>query len=117
MDIRYSIHPDHMKSLDTEEMRKHFLIDRLFEKDKVNLVYSHIDRIIAGGVCPAETELKLAVTKELGVDTFLERREMGIINIGPGRNGLGGREGIPPGRKGVPLRRHGSERSGVQKRG
>jgi len=57
-------------------------MDRLFEKDKMNLVYSHIDRIIAGGVCPVDTELKLAVTKELGVDTFLQRREIGIINIG-----------------------------------
>jgi 4-deoxy-L-threo-5-hexosulose-uronate ketol-isomerase len=70
-----------MKALDTEEMRRHFLIDRVFEKDKVSLVYSHIDRIIAGAVCPAETELRLEVTKELGVDTFLQRREMGIINV------------------------------------
>ena len=46
------------------------------------MVYSHIDRIIAGGVCPTETEPKLTGTKELGVDTFLERREMGIIHIG-----------------------------------
>ena len=38
MDIRYAIHPDHMKSLDTEGIRKHFLIDRLFEKDKMNMV-------------------------------------------------------------------------------
>jgi len=82
MDIRYAIHTDHMKSLDTEAMRRHFLIDRLFEKEKANLVYSHVDRIIAGGVCPVETELKLEVTRELGVDTFLQRREMGIINIG-----------------------------------
>jgi 4-deoxy-L-threo-5-hexosulose-uronate ketol-isomerase len=93
MDIRYAIHPDHMKLMDSHEMRKHFLIDRLFEKDKVKLVYSHIDRIIAGGVCPAETELKLTVTKELGVDTFLQRREMGIINIGSaGRVSVDGKE-------------------------
>ena len=66
MDIRYSIHPDHMKSLDTKEMRKHFLIDRLFEKDKVNLVYSHIDRIIAGGVCPADTRIEAYGDKRAG---------------------------------------------------
>jgi 4-deoxy-L-threo-5-hexosulose-uronate ketol-isomerase len=82
MDIRYAIHPDHMKRLDTDEIRKHFLIDRLFEKDKLNMVYSHIDRVIVGGVCPTDNELQLKVTKELGVDFFLQRREMGIINIG-----------------------------------
>ena len=47
------------------------------------MVYSHIDRIIVGGVCPADGKLELTVTKELGVDFFLQRREMGIINIGP----------------------------------
>jgi 4-deoxy-L-threo-5-hexosulose-uronate ketol-isomerase len=48
----------------------------------MNMVYSHIDRIIVGGVCPPDKELGLKVTKELGVDYFLQRREMGIINIG-----------------------------------
>ena len=82
MDIRYAIHPDQMKELDTNGMRKHFLIENLFEKDRTTLVYSHVDRIIVGGACPAEKELKLEVTKELGVDYFLQRREMGIINVG-----------------------------------
>jgi 4-deoxy-L-threo-5-hexosulose-uronate ketol-isomerase len=82
MDIRYAMHPDQMKGLDTGEIRRHFLIERLFEKDEMSLVYSHIDRVIVGGVCPADQELELKVTKELGVDFFLQRREMGIINIG-----------------------------------
>jgi 4-deoxy-L-threo-5-hexosulose-uronate ketol-isomerase len=71
-----------MKQLDTEQMRRHFLIDRLFEKDRLRLIYSHVDRIIVGGACPVDQTLKLEVTKELGVDFFLERREMGIINVG-----------------------------------
>jgi 4-deoxy-L-threo-5-hexosulose-uronate ketol-isomerase len=83
MDIRYSSHKDHVKLLDTENIRKYFLIDTLFEKGRVHMVYSHMDRIIAGGVCPVEEKLELTVTKELGVDFFLQRREMGIINIGP----------------------------------
>jgi 4-deoxy-L-threo-5-hexosulose-uronate ketol-isomerase len=83
MDIRYSIHQDHAKILDTANIRKHFLIHTLFEKDRVHMVYSHIDRIIVGGVCPADEKLELRVTRELGVDFFLQRREMGIINIGP----------------------------------
>jgi 4-deoxy-L-threo-5-hexosulose-uronate ketol-isomerase len=82
MDIRYAIHPDHMKRLDTQEIRDHFLMEGLFKKDEMNMVYSHIDRIIVGGVCPISRPLELKVTKELGVDFFLQRRELGIINIG-----------------------------------
>ena len=95
MDIRYAIHPDQMKLLDTNGMRKHFLIDNLFEKDKTTMVYSHVDRIIVGGACPVATELKLEVTKELGVDFFLQRREMGIINVGSkGTVSVDGKENI-----------------------
>ncbi|MCE5262606.1 MAG: 5-dehydro-4-deoxy-D-glucuronate isomerase [Deltaproteobacteria bacterium] len=82
MDIRYAVHPDHMKTLDTRGIRDLFLVENLFEKDGLNLVYSHIDRIIAGGVCPVEGKVALQGTKELGVDFFLQRREVGIINIG-----------------------------------
>jgi 4-deoxy-L-threo-5-hexosulose-uronate ketol-isomerase len=82
MEIRYAVHPEHMRSLDTEQIRKQFLVEKLFEKDVLNMVYSHIDRIIAGGASPTEGRLTLAVTKELGVDHFLQRREMGIINCG-----------------------------------
>jgi 4-deoxy-L-threo-5-hexosulose-uronate ketol-isomerase len=82
MDIRYAIHPDHLKLLDTDAIRRHFLVERLFEEDRVNMVYSHVDRIIVGGACPVHEPLALEVTKALGVDYFLQRREMGIINIG-----------------------------------
>jgi len=82
MDIRYAIHPDQMKLFDTQSLRKHFLVEGLFEKNKVNMVYSHVDRIIVGGICPADQAVELKVTKELGVDSFLQRREMGIINVG-----------------------------------
>ena len=82
MDIRHAVSPEQMKSLDTEEIRKRFLIEGLFAKNEINLVYSHIDRIIAGGACPQDQALDLRVTKELGVDFFLQRRELGVINIG-----------------------------------
>jgi 4-deoxy-L-threo-5-hexosulose-uronate ketol-isomerase len=82
MDIRYAVHPEHMKTLDTVKIRKQFLVEKLFERDAVKMVYSHVDRIIAGGACPAGEKLELIVTKELGVDWFLQRREMGIINVG-----------------------------------
>ena len=58
------------------------LIEKVFGKDEINLTYSHVDRIIAGGIFPVEKELKLEVGDALGTDYFLERREMGIINIG-----------------------------------
>ncbi|MBM4339221.1 MAG: 5-dehydro-4-deoxy-D-glucuronate isomerase [Deltaproteobacteria bacterium] len=95
MDIRYAIHPDQMKLMDSAGMRKHFLIENLFEKDKTTMVYSHVDRIIVGGACPVASELKLEVTKELGVDFFLQRREMGIINVGSkGTVSVEGKENI-----------------------
>ena len=82
MDIRYSIHPEHLKSMDTETIRKHFLVQGLFEKDTLKMFYSHVDRIIVGGVCPADKTVSLTVTKALGVEYFLERREMAIFNVG-----------------------------------
>jgi 4-deoxy-L-threo-5-hexosulose-uronate ketol-isomerase len=82
MDIRYAVHPEQMKTLDTKKMREQFLVENLFVRDRLNMVYSHIDRIIAGGICPANETIELKGTKELGVDFFLQRREMGIINIG-----------------------------------
>jgi 4-deoxy-L-threo-5-hexosulose-uronate ketol-isomerase len=82
MDIRPALHPDHLKGLDAEAIRSHFLVERLFEEDRLNMVYTHIDRVIVGGVCPARETLPLKVTKTLGVDYFLQRREMGVINVG-----------------------------------
>lgn len=82
MDNRYAIHPEEMKRLDTEAIRRHFLVDQLFKKGEMNFVYSHMDRFVVGGVCPVDHELALKVTKELGVDFFLQRREMGVMNIG-----------------------------------
>jgi 4-deoxy-L-threo-5-hexosulose-uronate ketol-isomerase len=82
MDIRYSVHPDHMKTLDTTGIREHFLVENLFAPDQLNMTYSHIDRIIAGGVSPVKGTVELRGTRELGVDYFLQRREIGIINIG-----------------------------------
>ncbi len=82
MDIRYAMHADHLKLLDTEGIRKALLVEKLFENNKLTMVYSHIDRIIVGGVCPVNRRVAPQVTKQLGVDFFLQRREMGIINVG-----------------------------------
>jgi 4-deoxy-L-threo-5-hexosulose-uronate ketol-isomerase len=82
MDIRYAVHPEQMTTMDTDTMRRLFLVEDLFRPDSLNLTYSHIDRIIAGGVSPVEGTVALIGTKELGVDFFLQRRELGIINVG-----------------------------------
>lgn len=82
LDIRYSNHPEDSKHYTTEELRKHYLIEKVFAADDIALTYSHQDRMIAGGAMPVEKELSLGSTKELGTEFFLERREMGIINVG-----------------------------------
>jgi 4-deoxy-L-threo-5-hexosulose-uronate ketol-isomerase len=82
MDIRHAVHPEHAKSFDTEGLRKHFLIEKLFENKCVHLTYSHYDRLIVGGACPT-TPLHLDIDpKIIGGEALLERRELGIINIG-----------------------------------
>jgi len=85
MEIRYAVHPQEAKKYDTTELREHFLIETLFRPGEIVLTYSHVDRFIVGGVQPAGEPVKLeADPKEIGAATFLERREIGIINIGGG---------------------------------
>ncbi|GHA53069.1 5-dehydro-4-deoxy-D-glucuronate isomerase [Photobacterium aphoticum] len=82
MEIRQPIHSAHAKQLDTAGLREQFLIEGMFQVGQINLTYSHIDRIIVGGAVPTTEALTLVGGKELGVDFFLERRELGVINIG-----------------------------------
>lgn len=84
MDIRQSIHSDHAKTLDTAGLRKEFLVETIFTADSYTMTYSHIDRIIVGGVMPVTQTVSVGgeVGKQLGVSYFLERRELGVINIG-----------------------------------
>ena len=84
MDIRQSIHSEHAKTLDTDGLRREFLIDKIFDPDNYTLTYSHIDRIIIGGMMPVQKSVTIGheVGKQLGVSYFLERRELGVINIG-----------------------------------
>ncbi|MGE7602955.1 5-dehydro-4-deoxy-D-glucuronate isomerase [Peribacillus sp. NPDC097675] len=82
METRYAHHPEDMKTYTTHQLRKEFLVESLFEAGKVNLTYTHVDRMIFGGVTPTEQELTIQLDKQLGVSFFLERRELGIINIG-----------------------------------
>ncbi len=82
LDIRYPSHPEDAKHYTTERLRNDFLIEKVFEKDEANLTYSHFDRIIAGGIMPVDEKVKLTGGKALASEYFLERREMGVINVG-----------------------------------
>jgi 4-deoxy-L-threo-5-hexosulose-uronate ketol-isomerase len=81
-EVRYASHPEAVKKLGTTELRKEFLIDNLMEKGKVNLTYTHYDRYIAGSAVPDKQPLRLEAIDPLKADYFLERRELGIINVG-----------------------------------
>ena len=77
-----AVHPDDFKRYDTEQLRSHFIMEKVMEQDKINLTYSLYDRIIYGGVIPVAGPVPLETIDALKADYFLERRELGIINIG-----------------------------------
>ena len=82
MEIRNGTHPQDAKHYTTERLREEYLIPQVFIPGEIKLVYSHVDRMIAGGACPTDKPLMLEAGKEIGAEFFLARREMGIINIG-----------------------------------
>jgi 4-deoxy-L-threo-5-hexosulose-uronate ketol-isomerase len=84
MEIRQPIHSDHVRTLDTEGLRRHFLVEELFKRDEVTLTYSQIDRIMVGGIMPVSGAVRFAteLARHTGTDFFLQRRELGLINIG-----------------------------------
>ena len=93
MEVRTACSPIDVKGYDTGRLRKEFLIDDLFKEDEIKLVYSHIDRIITGSAVPVNKKLVLTAGNEFRAEFFLQRREMGVINIGgPGVITIDGRD-------------------------
>ena len=84
MQIRQPVHSEHARTLDTEGLRRHFLVEALFVPDQATLTYSQIDRIIVGGIHPVSQPVRFApeLGRHTGTDFFLQRRELGLINIG-----------------------------------
>ncbi|WP_290091897.1 5-dehydro-4-deoxy-D-glucuronate isomerase [uncultured Dubosiella sp.] len=82
MEVRTACSPQDEKHYDTKRLREEFLVEKLFFENEIKLVYSHIDRIIFGGAMPVGRALKLEAGDELRANYFLERRELGLINIG-----------------------------------
>lgn len=82
MEERYACSPAEARVMATEQLRENFLLPGLFVQDKVNFVYSHYDRMITGGAMPVSQSISLATYEQLKASFFLERRELGIINVG-----------------------------------
>ncbi|MFD2286181.1 5-dehydro-4-deoxy-D-glucuronate isomerase [Pedobacter petrophilus] len=79
---RYAQSPKEVKQMDTAALRENFLIENVFEANQVNLTLSHFDRYIVGGAMPVSQKLDLPNPDDLKANYFLERRELGIINVG-----------------------------------
>ncbi|GAA3874215.1 5-dehydro-4-deoxy-D-glucuronate isomerase [Celeribacter arenosi] len=82
VETRHAVHEDHAKGMDTAELRKHFLAGGMFAEGEIRLTYTHYDRFTVGGAVPNGGSLTLGKVDETRTETFLERREMGIVNIG-----------------------------------
>jgi 4-deoxy-L-threo-5-hexosulose-uronate ketol-isomerase len=82
MEIRFTQSPQETASMSTQSLRDNFLISNLFVDDVINLTYTHYDRVIVGGVRPVKVAVALPNPAELRAEYFLERRELGIINVG-----------------------------------
>ncbi|MET7001341.1 5-dehydro-4-deoxy-D-glucuronate isomerase [Chitinophaga defluvii] len=79
---RYASSPSEVKQLDTAKLREAFFIEQVFEADAIRWVYTHYDRYMAGGAMPVTDALTLDSIDLLKADYFLERRELGMINVG-----------------------------------
>ncbi|MBR8698677.1 5-dehydro-4-deoxy-D-glucuronate isomerase [Enterococcus gallinarum] len=82
MVTRYTHSPEDIRHYSTEELRQEFLVENVFVPGEIAMTYTHNDRMIFGGVTPTFSALEIVLDKELGVDYFLERRELGVINVG-----------------------------------
>ena len=80
--VRYAVGPRETNQMGTEALRDEFLIDQVFGIDQINWIYTHYDRYVVGGVIPKKILVKLETIDPLKANFFLERREMGIINVG-----------------------------------
>lgn len=82
MRTRNAVSAQEARHFDTAGLREAFLIQELFKAGELAMTYSHIDRIIVGSAVPEAKTLELGAVKETGADSFLERRELGVMNIG-----------------------------------
>src|SRR5690554_536194 len=79
---RFAVHQDDFKHYDTDKLREHFLIEKIFSADEVLFVYTHYERIMVGGAMPVKQAIALEPVEQQKANFFLERRELGAINVG-----------------------------------
>ena len=82
MEVKYAVHPKDVKAYDTARLREEFLTTDLMQPDQIQMIYTHYDRFMYGSIVPVSKALKLETYDELKADFFLERRELGALNIG-----------------------------------
>lgn len=82
MNTRYAHSPEDISHVSTDELREKYFVEDIFTPGDIKLTYTYDDRMIFGGVTPTAEPLEIKLGKELGVEYFLERRELGVINIG-----------------------------------
>lgn len=80
--IMRASHPEDVKRYDTEQLRSHFMMPKVMEEDKISLTYSMYDRLVFGGTVPVAKTVALETIDPLKAEYFLERRELGVINVG-----------------------------------
>lgn len=79
---RYAIGREEVKTFTTDKLRESFLIDNIMAEDKIVFVYTHYDRYMVGSAVPKSQALKLETIDALKAEHFLDRREVGVINVG-----------------------------------
>ena len=80
--VQTASHYDDVKNFDTEKLRSRFVMEKVMEADRINVTYSMYDRLVFGGAMPVEQALTLDSFLELKAENFLDRRELGVINVG-----------------------------------
>jgi len=78
----HATHPDMIIGLDSRKLRELYLLEEVFAADDIRLTYSHVERLVIGGAMPLRRPLALEPIAGSGATAFLDRRELGIINIG-----------------------------------
>ena len=80
--VQTAVYPDDFRHYDTEKIRDRFVMEKVMVPDEINVTYTMYDRLVYGGAMPVERELVLEPFDELKAEYFLERRELGVINVG-----------------------------------
>jgi 4-deoxy-L-threo-5-hexosulose-uronate ketol-isomerase len=81
-EMRYAVHPEDYAGYDTQLLRENFLVSEIFVPDEIRLTYTFYDRFVVGGAMPVKKPLQLETIDEFKAAYFLERRELGVINVG-----------------------------------